>query len=66
MEQPSSGMDTGAAAGEELGAREAAGPDIGVEVSGRWHPSGYGDNYDSSANRWHEDRADQRRRGVAH
>ena len=33
-------------AGEKLGAGDVAGPDIGVEVSDRWHAGEYGDHDD--------------------
>ena len=44
VEQPSSRMATDA--GEKLGAGDVAGPDIGVEVSDRWHAGEYGDHDD--------------------
>ena len=61
-EQPSSGTD--ADAGEELGAGEADGQDIGVRGSDRWRLGEYEDHDDRWANRWRDDRADQGRRGV--
>lgn len=55
-------MDTGG--GGEPGAEEAAGPNVGVEVSDRRSPREHGGNDDRLAKRWHEDRANQGHRGA--
>ena len=53
----------GAGAAEELAGREP-GPRVGV--SDWWQPSTRGEHDDRRARRWHDDRADHARRGVAY